>query len=324
MPLPTGSMIGFFLPLDIGGSVARSIPSGVTPEEGFHITFLFLGDTDKSQFDPIRKAVAQVAGSFSELSGTIGGSGRFPASGSSDEKDVLIRLVDVPRLEALRELLVAALRDNGIEPVLTHGYTPHVTMAYVDTGSEFVSSHPEPIPLTIDRLVFAAGLKREDFMLSGDEVLKSQLDFYHGFSIGDEQQSPEVSFKVDKIEKLDHSEQLVFGWASVVEAGGEVITDRQDDQLLEDTLESAVYDYVLQSRVGGEMHLRDGPRAKQVGRLVESIVFTKEKQEKLNIDLGFVGWWVGFKVDDSEVWKGIESGEFKGFSIHGTARSVFV
>jgi len=324
MPLPTGSMIGFFLPLDVGETVARSIPLGVTSEESFHITILFLGDTDESQFDPVRKAVSQVASSFSELSGTIGGSGRFPAGASSDEKDVLIRLVDIPRLEALRELLVAALRDNGVEPVLTHGYTPHVTMAYVDAGSEFVSSHPEPIPLTIDRLTSAVGPNREDFMLSGDEVLKSQLDFFHSFPIGDGQQNSEVLFKVDKIAKLDHKEQLVFGWASVVEVGGEVITDRQDDQLPEDTLEFAVYDYVLQSRVGGEMHLRDGPRAKQVGRLVESIVFTKEKQEQLNIDLGFVGWWVGFKVDDSEVWEGVESGKFKGFSIHGTARSVSV
>jgi len=161
-------------------------------------------------------------------------------------------------------------------------------------------------------------------MLSGDEVLKSQLDFYYGFPIESEQQSPEVLFKVDKIERLDHKEQLVFGWASVVEVGGEVITDRQEDQIAENQLESAVYDYVLQSRVGGEMHLRDGPRAKQVGRLVESIVFTREKQEQLNIDLGFVGWWIGFKVDDSEVWEGVESGKFKGFSIHGTARPVFV
>jgi len=158
--------------------------------------------------------------------------------------------------------------------------------------------------------------------MSGNEVLKSQLDFYYGFSMGDEQQRPEVLFKVDKIAKIDHKEQLVFGWASVVEVGGEVITDRQEDQIAENQLESAVYDYVLQSRVGGEMHLRDGPRAKQVGRLVESIVFTKEKQKQLNIDLGLVGWWVGFKVDDSEVWESVESGKFKGFSIHGTVRSV--
>ncbi len=150
------------------------------------------------------------------------------------------------------------------------------------------------------------------------------MDFFHSFSLQDGQQSLEVTFKADKIEKLDNAEQLVFGWASVVEVGGEAITDRQEDQIAENQLESAVYDYVLQSRVGGEMHLRDGPRAKQVGRLVESIVFTTEKQKQLNIDLGFVGWWVGFKVDDSEVWAGVESGQFKGFSIHGTAQAVFV
>jgi hypothetical protein len=31
------------------------------------------------------------------------------------------------------------------------------------------------------------------------------------------------------------------------------------------------------------------------------------------------GWWVGFKVDDPEVWAKVESGEYKMFSIGGTA-----
>ena len=31
-----------------------------------------------------------------------------------------------------------------------------------------------------------------------------------------------------------------------------------------------------------------------------------------------VGWWVGFKVHDEEVWKGVKSGKYKMFSVHGS------
>ena len=48
--------------------------------------------------------------------------------------------------------------------------------------------------------------------------------------------------------------------------------DFQGDMIDPETLEKAVYDYVEESRDGGEMHKRLG-----VATLIESIVFTKEK-----------------------------------------------
>ena len=62
------------------------------------------------------------------------------------------------------------------------------------------------------------------------------------------------------------------------------------------------------------MHERMG-----VGRCVESMMFTKQKQDSLGIDLGLIGWWVGFKVDDVGVWKRIKAGELPEFSIGGKA-----
>jgi len=32
------------------------------------------------------------------------------------------------------------------------------------------------------------------------------------------------------------------------------------------------------------------------------------------------GWWVGFKVQDPEVWAKVKTGERTGFSIHGHGR----
>jgi hypothetical protein len=49
------------------------------------------------------------------------------------------------------------------------------------------------------------------------------------------------------------------------------------------------------------------------------MVFTKETQAALGIDLKKTGWWIGFKVDDDTVWDAIKSGKYRAFSIGGMA-----
>lgn len=122
-----------------------------------------------------------------------------------------------------------------------------------------------------------------------------------------------------EIVKIDDEKRLVFGWASIIkDEGGKILLDRQDDFIdSEDELESAAYDYVLKSRDGGEMHVRRG-----VAKMVESVVFTEEKQRALGIPVGSMptGWWIGFKVNDDRVWQQVKKGEYAGFSVHGTGK----
>ena len=47
---------------------------------------------------------------------------------------------------------------------------------------------------------------------------------------------------------------------------------------------------------------------------------SKEKQDALGIDLGFVGWWGGFEVHDDAMWAKIKTGEYESFSIGGAGR----
>lgn len=120
-----------------------------------------------------------------------------------------------------------------------------------------------------------------------------------------------------QIKKLDEDEHLVFGWLSVaVDAQGHPIVDLQDDVIEPHDLEKAAYDFVLYSRNAGEMHRTTSG----IGKCVESMVFTKAKQETLGIPAGALpecAWWIGFKVDDEAVWKRIKSGEYAAFSIGG-------
>lgn len=124
--------------------------------------------------------------------------------------------------------------------------------------------------------------------------------------------------------KLDEDRQLAFGWASVVslpsstdligKAAHTELVDKQGDVLDTESLEEAVYSYVLESRDADVMHERAG-----VGQLVESVMLTPEKIEKMGLDPAVVpvGWWVGFRVTDPEVWGKVKDGTYRMFSIRG-------
>jgi hypothetical protein len=116
-----------------------------------------------------------------------------------------------------------------------------------------------------------------------------------------------------QVTKIDRKQQLVFGWASVAEVAGKSLVDRQGDVLSEDEMEKMAYRYVSGIREMGVMHKDVGG----LGELVESMVFTREKQKAMGIDLGKSAWWIGFRVTNPAVWKRVESGELKAFSIHG-------
>lgn len=125
-----------------------------------------------------------------------------------------------------------------------------------------------------------------------------------------------------KIMKSDDDKMLAFGWANVsMRINGELVEDWQNDIIEPEELENAAYNYVLFYREGGEMHERGGAAV-----LVESVVFTEEKMAAMGIPAGTlpVGWWIGFKVTDEEVWQKVKDGTYPMFSIEGEAERIEV
>lgn len=125
------------------------------------------------------------------------------------------------------------------------------------------------------------------------------------------------------IYKAKEDEQLVSGWANVsVNADGTIPLDWQDDIITPETLEKAAIGFMLDYRDSGVMHDDNPP----VGTVVESIVFTKEKQAAIGIPEGTVpqGWFITVKVHDKETFAKVKEGKFKMFSIQGTCRRVKV
>ena len=118
-------------------------------------------------------------------------------------------------------------------------------------------------------------------------------------------------------ENIIEDRKLVFGWASVIEtADGEEVVDSHEHIIEEIELEEAVYTFVRHGGFGSEMHVN-----LYVATVVESMVFTKEKMERLGIPPGTlpVGWWIGMFVYDDEVFEKIKSGVYNMFSIAGRA-----
>lgn len=120
-----------------------------------------------------------------------------------------------------------------------------------------------------------------------------------------------------KIHKRDDEKMLAFGWASIsLTEEGKQLEDWQQDMIDPEELEQAAYRFVELYREGGEMHERGGAAV-----LVESVVFTEEKMKAMGIPEGIlpVGWWIGFKVTDPEVWEKVKDGTYSMFSIEGEA-----
>lgn len=106
----------------------------------------------------------------------------------------------------------------------------------------------------------------------------------------------EETQKSFRILKADDDQHLVFGWASVaITVTGEELEDRQHDIIDPEDLEEAAYEYVLNFRDTGEEHL---PGYRKKGKLVESCVFTPEKQRAMGIPPGTLAGSLVDRIQD--------------------------
>lgn len=119
--------------------------------------------------------------------------------------------------------------------------------------------------------------------------------------------------------RKDDDQRLVFGWAAVATVDGETLVDRQGDAYEStDVIEKAAYEFMEDSRVGGDMHVRKG-----IGHVVESFVLTKAKAASMGLaEPRLEGWFIGMRVTDDGVWDRVKKGELTAFSIAGTGDRV--
>ena len=115
-----------------------------------------------------------------------------------------------------------------------------------------------------------------------------------------------------ELHKLHEDARVFYAWATIVEKGGQLVSDHEGDGWSPAEMEKTAWRYAAgpghHSIMHGELAGSD---------LVASMPFTHDLQKALEIDLGKVGWLVGYHVNDDALWERIKGGDLPMLSIHG-------
>ena len=167
----TGVMVALFPSPEVAAQIAAIAGVGIAPEQ-LHVTLAYIDSADMLSDAQIAKIIVKtecLAKESDPIIGTINGLGRFNASQSSDGQDVIFAVVDLPGLDEIRAELIEELDECECEVSDDHGFTPHMTLAYIDTGGISPVATVPTIPVRFDSLTVAVGGKRVDFPLLGIE-----------------------------------------------------------------------------------------------------------------------------------------------------------
>jgi len=118
-------------------------------------------------------------------------------------------------------------------------------------------------------------------------------------------------------QKRDDDQRMIWGWGSISMERGQLVVDRQGDMVTTEELQKAAHQFVCDVRAAKAMH-----KGKNIGTIVDSMVFTKALKDALGIDpeseLGQrEGWFVGMRVDDDATWALVKNGTLRSFSFGG-------
>jgi 2'-5' RNA ligase len=168
---------GIMVALKIPDSLAEilAVPDG-QPAEELHITLAFLGETTDVQDDSdfllrLLGAVRDAAGHQQKMSGMLSGIGRF----TGDDTDVFYLSADIPGLEDFRHSLYEALTEADIEPNRKHGFTPHVTLAYLSRDAELPWHRLDTRPVEFTEVHVVYGINWVPVPFGGDDPTEDDL-----------------------------------------------------------------------------------------------------------------------------------------------------
>ena len=126
------------------------------------------------------------------------------------------------------------------------------------------------------------------------------------------------TFEKASVCKVDEGLGLIFGYAIVCKVDGEDYFDKQDDHIPEDSMLEASFDFMLHSRVQGDMHKKDEEgNTVQSGTVVYAFPMTTDIAESLNIQVEKTGLLIAMKPSDPEILQKFKDGTYTGFSIGG-------
>lgn len=172
-----GIMIALMVP---DTTAARmTVPDGL-PAEELHITLAYLGevsavDDDSDYLLKLLGMLRDVAGQHKPFTGLVSGIGRF--TGDGQNPDAFYLSFDAPDLAGLHADVCEALEETGIEHSKDHGFTPHITVTYLDKGEPApLERLPVMLSLEFDTVTLVYGESVIPVPLTGDEQIEDTPD----------------------------------------------------------------------------------------------------------------------------------------------------
>lgn len=166
-----GVMVALYPPPRLAREIA--IDDGEEPDQ-LHITLAYLGKTTDDVEDPqaIIDAIAEWAAEQPAFDAELSGVGRFTIEG---EEDAFYASVDAPALPDFRQGLVETIEAAGGTVSKLHGFTPHMTLAYVPEDEPSPIDRIDKAPMHFGSVAFVYGGDRTDIPL-GRTSAKAETD----------------------------------------------------------------------------------------------------------------------------------------------------
>ena len=159
-----GVMVALSLPETVAKQITSqkiTFPKGsqILPPSEMHITLAYLGDIEEliiSQ-EELLQAVGLFADSYNgSIDGSINGMGKFFTS-HIEGMGVIYLNFDAPNLPELRQRLLKVLEQAGMPIIENHGFTPHITLAYIPSEAAMPEANLGEIPVHINAVTVAWG-----------------------------------------------------------------------------------------------------------------------------------------------------------------------
>lgn len=144
-------------------TTAALVQRGGTPGDELHLTVGYLGSVRDTLLGPLIRAATDCL-ARAPIAGQIAGHARF----TGGDRDVLVALFDSPALETLRRDVCTYLDLHGLTLNREHGYTPHLTLGYLDPTDTTWLERLEARPATFTALSVVHGSTRIDLPFLGD------------------------------------------------------------------------------------------------------------------------------------------------------------
>jgi 2'-5' RNA ligase len=144
---------------------------------GLHVTLCYLGAADDlaERKAGILDAAEAIAATLSPLDVRVSGFTRFTNPPDGGDHAVVVAL-DSADLDDMRADLANTFERLGLPPDRTHGFTPHITLAYVPPEQETRLTEPwaEPDSLTFEKLWVFWGDEQIGFPLGSDDTKEAR------------------------------------------------------------------------------------------------------------------------------------------------------